>query len=60
MISEALISNSTLTTLYLYSDEKRRKEIRRNNKEIKKREREKGMCVVWNNDNENDIYKWNK
>ena len=43
MISEALKSNSTLTTLWLSGDEKEEKEIRINNKEIKKREREKGM-----------------
>ena len=43
MISEGLIRNSTLTTLDLQCDEKEEKEIRINNKEIKKREREKGM-----------------
>ena len=34
MISEGLKSNSTLTILYLNSDEKEEKEIRINNKEI--------------------------
>ena len=55
MISEALKCNITLTTLYLHGDEKEENEIRINNKEIKKREREKKECVVWNNDNEDDI-----
>ena len=45
MIGEVLKRNSTLTGLGLYSDEKEEKEIRINNKEIKKREREKEMCV---------------
>ena len=39
MISEGLKRNSTLTKLYLDSDEKEEKEIRINKKEIKKRER---------------------
>ena len=46
MISEALKCNSTLTELRLWGDEKEENEIRINNKEIKKREREKEMCVV--------------
>ena len=46
MISEALKRNRSLTRLGLFSDEKEEKEIRINNKEIKKREREKGMCGV--------------
>ena len=47
MIGEGLISNSTLTRLGLYADEKEEKEIRINNKEIKKRGREKEMwCGV--------------
>ena len=45
MISEGLKCNSTLTTLCLWSDEKEEKEIRRNNKGTKKREKEKEMCM---------------
>ena len=46
MISEGLKRNSTLTKLYLDSDEKEEKEIRINKKEIKKRgKRERN--VVW-------------
>ena len=45
MISEGLKSNSTLTKLDLRNDEKEEKEIIRNNKEIKKRERERNEYV---------------
>ena len=44
MISEGLKRNSTLIKLSLTSDEKEEKEIRRNNKEIKKkRKRERNV-----------------
>ena len=48
MIGEGLIRNSTLTKLDLLSDEKEEKEIRRNNKEIKKkRKRERNVwCEI--------------
>ena len=46
MIGEGLMRNSTLTTLDLRGDEKRRKEIRINNKGNKeKRKRERN--VMW-------------
>ena len=52
MISEALKSNSTLTRIWLGGDEKEEKEIRINNKEIKKCE---GEIMI-----KKMIYKWNK